>query len=295
MLPLVAVDSRLTGRRISSLPFSDVGFALADDPETARALTGEARTIRERRGASFYEMRGAPALRDETDGPAEGFTKSSHFWNHVIPLASDPAEVRKTFSRTAVRQTISKGLRLGVTIRQADASGLGAFYSLYVRNRRRHGIPPQPRRLFSTIFERMTDTPRAMLYLAEHDGAAIAALIMMRYNGVTYAKYEGVDESRRELVALYPLFWRSIEDAVLAGDRWYDFGRTADDNPGLNEFKKRWGTNQVELPYFFDPPREGMSVVKSDSLKYRVFTRVFRTLPEALTVRVGERIFRHFG
>ena len=296
VLPLVLVDSRLTGRRVTSVPFSDTGFALADEESDAQALLAEARTIRERRGCSFYEMRGAPALRDGTDAPAEGFARAAHFWNHLIPLAGDPEAVRRTFSRTAVRQTITKGERLGVTVRVGSApADLDAFYRLYVRNRRRHGIPPQPRRLFAAILERMTGSPGAALYLAEHEGVAVAGLIMVRYNGVTYAKYEGVDETRRELVALYPLFWKTIEDAVLAGDRCYDFGRTASDNPGLGEFKKRWGTTAVELPYFFDPPHEGMSVVKSDSLKYRVFTRVFRTLPEAWTIRVGERIFRHFG
>jgi len=296
VLPLVAVDSRLTGRRISTLPFSDTCFALADDEETARALVEEARAIRARRRASFYEMRGASALRDESTIEPSGFARSSHFGNYVIPLAGDAEAVRKTFSRTAVRQTISKGERLGVVIRVAgDARGLDAFYDLYVKNRRRHGIPPQPKSLFARVLERMQNAPRALLYLAEHESKAVAGLIAIRFNAVTYAKYEGVDETRRDLVPLYPLFWKSIEDAVVAGDRFYDFGRTAADNPGLNEFKQRWGTTRLELPYYFDPPREGVSVVRSDSLKYRLFTAAFRRMPESWSIRIGERIFRHFG
>ena len=141
----------------------------------------------------------------------------------------------------------------------------------------------------------MHDAPRAFLYLAEHESKAVAGLIVIRFNGVTYAKYEGVDDTRRDLVPLYPLFWRTIEDALKEGDRFYDFGRTAADNPGLNEFKQRWGTTHVELPYYFDPPREGVSVVRSDSLKYRLFTAAFRRMPESWSIRVGERIFRHFG
>jgi CelD/BcsL family acetyltransferase involved in cellulose biosynthesis len=295
VLPLAGVDSLLTGRRISTLPFSDVCFPLTDDAATAAALVGGARAAGAKRRAGFYELRGLPALRDGSDLPLEGFAKSGHFYNYVIPLAGDAEAVRMTFARTAVRQTISKGLKLGVTVRVGDARDLDAFYALYVRNRRRHGIPPQPRKLFAMILERMTGAAPSMLYLAEHDGRAVAGLIMMRYNGVTYAKYEGVDETRRDLVALYPLFWKTIEDAVNAGDRAYDFGRTAADNPGLCEFKARWGTVQTELPYYFDPPREGLSVVKKDSLKYRVFTTAFRKMPESLTVRLGERIFRHFG
>jgi hypothetical protein len=295
VLPLVAVDSRITGRRISTLPFSDSCFALADDAETAASLFEEARAIRGRRAAAFHEMRGAPALRDDSALELSGFARSSHFSNYVIPLAGDADAVRKTFSRTAVRQTISKGERLGVTVRVGDGRDLDAFYALYVKNRRRHGIPPQPQSLFARILERMTGSPLAVLYLAEHESKAVAGLIVVRFNGISYAKYEGVDDARRELVPLYPLFWRTIEDAVHAGDRGYDFGRTAADNPGLNEFKARWGAARVELPYYFDPPRQGVSVVRSDSLKYRVFTAAFRRMPEAWSIRIGARIFRHFG
>jgi lipid II:glycine glycyltransferase (peptidoglycan interpeptide bridge formation enzyme) len=138
-------------------------------------------------------------------------------------------------------------------------------------------------------------SPGSALHLAEHEGRALAATLTLRYNGTTYLKYEVVDETRRHLSPVHPLLWQTIQEAALAGDRWYDFGRTAADNQGLSEFKRRWGTTAVELPYYFDPPGEGMSVVKSDSLKYRVFTRVFKTMPPAWSVRLGERIFRHFG
>ncbi len=297
VLPLVAVDSRLTGNRISTLPFSDVCFAIADDEESARVLLEEARATRgRRRGAAFYELRGPIALRDGRDIEPDGFARSTHFANYVVPLAGDTDAVFKTFARTAVRQTITKGARLGVTVREsAEPRDLDAFYALYVKNRRRHGIPPQPKSLFETILRTMTISPRARLYLAEHESKAVAGLIVIRFNGVTYAKYEGVDETRRELVALYPLFWKTIEDAIHAGDRLYDFGRTAGDNPGLNQFKERWGTTRVELPYYFDPPAEGLSVVRSDSLKYRLFTTAFRRMPEAWSIAIGQRIFRHFG
>ncbi len=296
VLPLVAVDSQLTGRRISTLPFSDSCSALANDKESARTLLAEARAMRAKRGARFYELRAPVALRDERDVEPEGFARNVHFANYLIPLAGDTEAVFKTFARTAVRQTITKGARLGVTVRETtEPRDLDAFYALYVKNRRRHGIPPQPKSLFATILKALTQAPCARLYLAEHESKAVAGLIVIRYNGVSYAKYEGVDETRRDLVALYPLFWKTIEDAIHAGDRLYDFGRTAGDNPGLNQFKERWGTTRVELPYYFDPPAEGLSVVRSDSLKYRLFTAAFRNMPESWSIAIGRRIFRHFG
>ena len=295
ILPLVAVDSILTGRRISTLPFSDVCFALADDSATADSLLAAARAARAKRRAAYYEMRGLPALRDGSDTPADGFAKSGHFYNFVLPLSGDADAVRATFSQKAVRYMITKAEKAGVTVRRGDGRDADAFYTLYVATRRRHGIPPQPRRLFSRIVEQARDALNAALYLAEYEGRVIAAVITARQSGVTYLKYEVTDDAHRNLGAVHALLWNSIRDAVLAGDRSYDFGRTAADNPGLCEFKRRWGTTQIDLPYYFDPPRDGVSVVKSDSLKYRLFTAAFRRMPAPLAVRVGERIFRHFG
>jgi lipid II:glycine glycyltransferase (peptidoglycan interpeptide bridge formation enzyme) len=123
----------------------------------------------------------------------------------------------------------------------------------------------------------------------------VAGLIMLQYRSVSYAKYEGVDGSFKNVFPVNALFWKTIEDACRGGDRIYDFGRTALDNKGLNEFKSRWGTTRQNLPYCFHPPGEGISVVKSDSLKYRLFTGMVKRLPASINTRLGAKLFRHFG
>jgi lipid II:glycine glycyltransferase (peptidoglycan interpeptide bridge formation enzyme) len=240
-------------------------------------------------------MRGLPALRDGSDTEAPGYARSGHFYNFVLPLAGDVEAVRATFSQKAVRYMITKAEKAGVNVRRGDADAVDAFYPLYVATRRRHGIPPQPRRLFSRVVATTREPFQAILYLADYEQATIAAVITVRHAGVTYLKYEVSDDSHRNLGAVHALLWASIRDALLAGDHSYDFGRTAADNPGLCEFKKRWGTTQTEMPYYFDPPVEGVSVARTESLRYRLFTGAFRRMPAGLAVRIGERIFRHFG
>ena len=295
VMPLAAVDSALTGRRITTLPFSDTCFALADTAGTAAAMIERSRAIRLERRAGYHEMRGLPALRDGSELEAPGYARSGHFYNFVLPLSADLDALRSTFSQKAVRYMITKAEKSGVTVRRGGAQDVDAFYRLYVATRRRHGIPPQPRRLFARIVEEGREPLGSVLSLAEYQGLVIAAIVTVRHAGVTYLKYEVTNDAHRNLGAVHALLWDSIRNAALAGDRAYDFGRTAGDNPGLCEFKKRWGTTQTEMPYYFDPPSEGMSVVRSDSLKYRAFTAAFRRMPPALAVKVGERIFRHFG
>jgi len=304
ILPALEVRSRLTGNRLVSLPFSDVCGPLANDDESADLLLREALRQRETRRLAFYELRGTPLVAGQDPQTAEGgdprvigeFQRQEHFYGYEVPLSGDTEAVRMTFSKKSIRQSISKSLKLGVEVRRGEgAADLRLFYNLYALNRKRHGIPPQPLRLFNRIFEVMRGSPEASLYIAQFEGQCAAALIVFRFRGVAYAKYEGVDETYRRVLPVNPMIWQSIQDACAAGDRFFDFGRTAADNRGLNDFKGRWGTQQRTLPYFFNPPSEGLSVVKSDSLKYRLFTGVFRRMPLGLSIRIGDKIFRHFG
>jgi hypothetical protein len=292
VMPLAAVDSTLTGRRISTLPFSDACFVLADDTATVQALLAQARVLRNERRSRFHEMRGLPALRDGSDADAAGYAKSGHFYNYLLALDKPVEQIRSSFGQKSVRYMITKAEKAGVTVRRGSSQDVAEFYRLYVLTRRRHGIPPQPLRLFSMLMEGKID---AALYLAIYQERAIAAAITARYLQTTFLKYEVTDDVHRNLGAVHVILWQSIQDAMRAGDSVYDFGRTAADNTGLCEFKSRWGTTQIDMPYYFDPPAEGMSVVRSESLKYRLFTGAFRRMPPALSVKLGERIFRHFG
>jgi lipid II:glycine glycyltransferase (peptidoglycan interpeptide bridge formation enzyme) len=294
------IRSWLTGNRLGTLPFSDECYALADTPEAARELIATAMRLRDERRLGRYEMRGEPALSDTAgrDGDlavSAGLSSHAHYITYLIPLSRDTEALRLTFQQK-MRQMISKSLRGGVRVRRGEGEGdLRECYRLYVLNRKRHGIPPQPYALFATIARRLRDDPEAIVYIAEYRGENVASLLALRYKGVTTGKYEGVDPAYRDAMPIHPLLWTSIRDAAEAGDRYYDMGRTGMDNVGLNEFKTRWGTERHELPYFYYPAGEGLSVVKSASWKYRAFTGLFQRLPYAVTVRLGSRIFRHFG
>ena len=219
-----------------------------------------------------------------------------HFAGYVIPLEPDENAVFRRFARKAVRQTITKAARLGAEARDGDPSrDLDAFYRLYLLNRRRHGIPPQPRRFFEAMFERMRTTPRARLVMTEHAGRAIAALITFEYGDTVYAKYEGVDASARSVQPVYPLFWHAIRRACRDGFAGFDLGRTATDNAGLCAFKARWGADAAPMPYCTHPEAGSVATVRAGSWKYRLFTGAFRRMPLAPFAWCGARMFRHFG
>jgi hypothetical protein len=302
VLPLLLVKSWLTGNRMVSLPFSDVSYPLADTIDTSRLLVQKALELSQEKHAKYVELRGSAGLnpggsQDDFGPDLEelGFSSTHHFNNYVIPLSEDPDTIINTFYR-GQRQQIRRSYRLGVTARQGQGpDDLNEFYRLYLLNRRRFGIPPQPRTFFAEILNRLSGNPKSILYIAEYEGQTAASIIVLRYNGVCYGKYGAADTALRNVFPQHALLWKLIEDAAEDGDVSFDFGRTATDNENLNLFKSRWGTRSEKLLYYFHPPRQGLSVVDSDSLKYRLFTGTVRRLPLSIHEYVGSRIFRHFG
>ena len=303
VLPAMEIRSRLTGNRLGALPFSDDCFVLADDAAAATELIRAAMAVRDERRLERFEMRGAPAIGADNERNIDlavtcGMSPHTHFFSYLIPLHDDIEAIRMTFQRK-LRQAISKSLKNGVTVNRVDGDDdLREVYRLYVLNRRQHGIPPQPFALYQAIARSLTGEggrPEVILHLANLEGVNIASLVTIRYRGVATAKYEGIDPQYRSAMPIHPLLWTSIREAAEAGDHTYDLGRTAMDNVGLSDFKRRWGTRQEEVPYLYYPDSAGLSVVRRDSLKYRVFTGLFQRLPAGATAYLGGRIFRHFG
>ncbi len=302
VMPLLLIRSRLTGSRMVCLPFSDVCYPLADSNDTARMLVEKALDLSREEQTSYLEIRGAPAVPGSGTGAASPecfkdleFSATHHFNNYIIPLSKNTEAIRKALHR-GQRQQINKSYRVGVQARIGKGENdIREFYRLYLLNRRRFGIPPQPRKFFSELLDRLTENPKSLLYIAEYQARTAAAIIALRYKGVCYGKYGAAEMAFRSAFPLHALLWKLIEDAALDGEVAFDFGRTATDNEGLNAFKSRWGTWCEALPYYFHPPKEGLSVVKSDSLKYKLFTGVVRRLPLTIHERLGSRMFRHFG
>ena len=301
LLPLMHVRSALTGNRVVALPFSDECSVLADDWPAGEQLIVHAGGLVREKKVRFLEIRGEPRIKSggetlDTKQAIEalGYSRQDRFNNYVTPLQKDTKALYQSMPKTAVRYMVRKGLKVATVRRGEGESDLAAFYRLYVMNRRHHGIPPQPRRLLDLVFERMTAEPRAVMHVMEYDNKIVSGLINIRYGGVTYAKFVGIDDAYGRTVPVQTLHWKCIEAAAESGDASYDWGRTAADNKGLNDFKSRWA-DPAALPYFFKPPVEGLSIVSGKSVKYRLFTSLMRRLPLGMAVQVGSRIFRHFG
>jgi CelD/BcsL family acetyltransferase involved in cellulose biosynthesis len=286
-IPVARVQSRLTGRRLVSIPFSDVCPPATAPGAEPVALERLGRALAERAGRSGLELTVHAPLPS-----APGAFVQPSFYRHLLPLAGDPAEVEQRFSKSQIKRGIKKARREGLTVeRHADRAALDAFYSLHLRTRRRLGVPTQPKR-FIRGFERLFEEGLGFVMLTLDAGEPVAAAVFLTFNGTVTYKY-GASDARK--LAKRPnnlLFAETIRWACEAGYETLDFGRTDVGNDGLRAFKRAWGAEEVELAYTYlaeRPPKPG------PSRRDRLLGATISHSPAFFGRLVGELFYRHAG
>lgn len=289
---LCRVESRLTGRRLVSLPFSDHCDALVDGDEDLQflgaALEKECRTGQWR----YIEMR--PLERSHM--MTRLFRCVSSYAFHQLDLEPDLGTLLHNFHKNSTQRKIRRAEREGLTYKEGSTELLDSFYRLLTITRRRHKIPPQPKQWFRNLIDCFGEALR--IRLALKDGRAIAGMLTLRYKDTLVYKYGCSDTRFKSLGGTHLLFWKAIQEAKSAGLRTFDLGRTDSDQTGLVTFKNRWGTTRSVLTYsrYTDAGSSTQSFqVPMSPWKVRTAKEIFAHLPPALLSTVGRLLYRHVG
>lgn len=286
-LPVAEVASRLTGRRLVALPFSDLCPPLVarDAPAGSERALSEALQALQRRGGVPLEVRGTgEVLRDEPPG--------QRFRRHVLALSPDVAAVERRFKKPQVARGVRRARREGLhaTIGD-DRASLEAFYRLHVATRRRLGVPTQPRR-FVLAFERLFADGLGFVLEVRHQERPIAAAVFLTAGDTLLYKYGASDERFWGLRANNLLFMEAIRWGCEHGMRRLDFGRTHWHHESLRAFKLAWGSEELELRYRHVG---GAAPGGRSARAERVLASVIRRSPPAAGRVLGEVLYRHAG
>jgi len=286
-IPVARVESRLTGRRLVSIPFSDVCAPVAA-PDADPAIVGAlGRALAERAAGSGLEL----TVHAPLPGAPGAHVRPS-FYRHLLPLAADPAEVEQRFSKSQIRRGVKKARREGLRVeRRTDVAALDAFYALHLQTRRRQGVPTQPKR-FIRRFERLFERGLGFVMLVLDDGEPIAAAVFLTFKGTVTYKYGASDSRSLSKRPNNLLFAEAIRWACESGYETLDFGRTDLGNDGLRAFKRAWGAEEVELAYTYlaqRPPEP------EAGLRDRVLGATISHSPAFVGRLIGEALYRHAG
>ena len=292
-LPVCTLYSPITGKRMVALPFSDYCPILAEDRASAQNLVDQALCLADEQKARYLELRaGNHPVLAERDELAE----SSLYVRWLLPLSPDPDTIWSSLRKPIQRQ-IKKSESLGVQVHLAQQrEEINHFYRLHLLTRsKKHGMPVQPHRYFLELWDAFAAQGSVKLLLAEYQGNVIASMILFASGDIVSYAYGASDEAYLSLAPNNLLMWTAITWCCQHGYQTLDLGRTACDNEGLMEFKRRWGAIKEPLTYYYYPRVSGLASTSEQSWKFRLLTNCWRRLPLRVAGPLGGSLYKHLG
>jgi len=112
----------------------------------------------------------------------------------------------------------------------------------------------------------------------------------MFFNSTAIYSYGAARESMLKFYPYHAFLWKSIEDAIAMGFKFFDFGRVYKGDVGLADFKRRWGGQEVPLHYAYYPelPNKYYSARNNRSIQ-----KLIQYMPFRVYKFTSELMFKH--
>jgi hypothetical protein len=285
------IDSRLTGRRLVSLPFSDHCEPLCDSPADLHFLIRYLQTAMEHQEWKYLQLRPRNGKLDEV-GDGHGWVCAQEFFFHALDLRPDLETVFRGLNKDSVQRRIQRAERAGLLEKSGNSEELlRDFYALFLKTRRRQGVPPTPYAWFHNLVVNLKEGLE--IRVAYKEQYPIAAIVTLHFQDTVYYKYGSSDARFNKYGATPWLFWKAITCAKSRGATQFDLGRTEKDNAGLVAFKNQWVPTPEELVYWQYPYAPNR--VRAGNWKRKAAKSAFSLLPGGLQVMIGKLLYPHIG
>lgn len=284
VLPLFLVRSRLGGRMLVSVPYAVGGGMLTDDDTAAQALTHAAQAVAGKLRCRTLELRGRHAA-------VPGAPIDNHYvtFERVLPdQAEDVLDWLPRKARAAARHGRDKH---GLSAEFGDHL-LPEVWKLYARSMRRLASLTYPYRFLQRLL--IATRHRHWVCLISRSGQPVAGLVTFLFRDRVMPYFVGMSDDARRYSAANYLYFISMQRAVAAGFRIFDFGRTRRDNHGSFDFKRFHGFEPTPLAYQ-RISLDGKTVPRlcpTDD-RFVLARRIWPLLPLRLTTWLGAALSRH--
>ena len=181
----------------------------------------------------------------------------------VLDIRPGAEELLANFKMTW-RQNVRSAGRKGVIIREAaNDADFDAYYDLLKTTSERDAFFIHDKDYHKEILRQFAAKGDAVLYLAEHEGEAIAAKMLIRFGDWCWDMFGASSNNKRNLKPTYLLQYRCIQWAQQQGCSYFDF-RTipevlepGEEMWGVYEYKKGFGGfSRLNMPtqdYIYRP------------------------------------------
>ena len=286
-IPVMFVESFITGKRAVSLPFSDYCQPLISNEINFVELFNEVLKLGKSKGLKYLELRGGNKFFPDVEG-------STFDYNHYLDITLNEERLFENLSSNTKRN-IKKALRENVSVEISNSnSAMEDFYLLNCITRKRHGLPPQPKKFFDNLFKHVLSKNNGFIATGKYNNVSIAGAVYLHIGNKALYKFGASFMEYQNLRANNLVMWEAIKYYSAKGFKSFSFGRTEPDNEGLRKFKLGWGTTEEVLDtyrYNFTNNNFVSMKTKTSGLHNKIFNKA--PLP-ALKI-FGSIFYKHFG
>ena len=286
LIPLMEINSLLTGRRGVSLPFTDECRPVAQDSEQFEEMLQYVVEYGQKAGWKHLELRGGHQGLDRAP------IHTTHY-RHTIELEREDAEIFSNF-RSSTKRNIQRAQKENVKVDVSyTLESVKEFYRLNCITRKHHGLPPQPLSFFLKIFNHIISRKKGFVVVAYCHTRAVTAAVYSHFGSEAVYKYGASDRNYQHLRPNNLVMWQAIKWCCRNGFKRFSFGRTEPENQGLLQFKRGWGTKEDKINYYKYDLKSGCFVTKASGPKTSY--HFFRHMPSPLLRLTGNLLYRHVG
>ncbi len=287
-LPYCCLDD-VRGSRLSILPFSDFMVPVLGAGTSWDRLIDP--ILRTGRPIVFQTTAGSPAAEDER------FISDGESVRHIVALDGDIGELMARFSQHH-RRLVRKADRNGLHFRSARSTDeLRAFYELHLGVRKhKYGMLAQPYRLFEALWERFICQDLGRLILGFDGSTVVGGCLLLHAGNTLYYKYAASHPDYRSMGVSHGAVVAAMEHGLSVGLDQLDLGRSDLDQPGLLDFKRRFGATTAGLQRFRSKDQLFQEASEMDGMLTDL-TRLLTepTVPDRITEQAGDRLYRLFA
>jgi hypothetical protein len=287
LLPVMEVNSRLTGRRGVSLPFTDYCNPIIEDEQQFRDLFDHVVSYGKERGWKYFEFRDAGEY-------LKGVNPGAKYFGHILDLVEDEEQIVPQL-RQSTRRNIKKAVQKEVSVSfSSSLEALRKYYKLHCITRKRQGVPPQPFAFFKNIHDHIISSGLGTIILGIYQNEVIAGAVFFHSGRTAFYKYGASDKRYQNLRANNLIIWEAIKWHCRNSYTSLCFGRTDMDEHGLRQFKLGWGVKERIITYYIYDLEKNTFVEKVKRSR-PLYNQIFGKMPVSLLRLSGKLLYKHMG
>jgi len=291
VLPVIKMHTPLSGTFLCSLPFCDIGHALADNEHIITALLEQLKTLKISSGAKKIEYRDSAASAAASTPMTEALQGKKV--RMLLPLPDTSDQLLKKF-KSKLRSQIRKAEKNGLTYQIGNNPELlDKFYQVLIHNMRKLGSPVHSKSWFQAL--RRNYKEDLLISIVYIEKTPIGAGIILHNNNKTCIPWASTLAEYNHLAPNMLLYWTLLKEATDSGAKEFDFGRSTY-GEGTFKFKRQWGA-QPQLLNWHLPGHHLSSPAtqeKANNLR-KIAEQIWSRLPIGMTTLIGPKIRKYIS